>query len=168
MCEIYLIHEVFSKDSLMMVQRVFLVIAGIWLGGLCIAGYLVAPTIFSVMTDRQAAGVVAGEVFKNMTLFTLIVCTVLLIFSNVLVKRSFSQFRNLRWILLGILFLTLIGGFVLQPWMNGLREAALAGGAPVMASPQGPLFGTLHGISSVIYLLETSLGLLLFWKASKV
>ena len=37
-------------------QRLFILIAGLWVGSLLTVGYLVAPAIFSTMTDRQAAG----------------------------------------------------------------------------------------------------------------
>ena len=37
-------------------QRLFILIAALWVGSLLTVGYLVAPAIFSTMTDRQAAG----------------------------------------------------------------------------------------------------------------
>lgn len=45
-------------------QRLFILIAGLWVGSILAVGYLVAPAIFSTMTDRQAAGMVAGSIFK--------------------------------------------------------------------------------------------------------
>lgn len=35
----------------------------LWVGGLWAIGYLVAPTIFSTLTDRQLAGALAGKLF---------------------------------------------------------------------------------------------------------
>jgi hypothetical protein len=51
--------------------------------------------------------------------------------------------------------------------MNALRDSALAEGMPVMLSPSATLFGQLHGVSSVLYLLQSILGVYLVWRLSK-
>jgi hypothetical protein len=51
--------------------------------------------------------------------------------------------------------------------MNAMREEALSQGFPVMLSPLAASFGGLHGISSILYLIQTLLGLVLLWRLTK-
>jgi uncharacterized membrane protein YedE/YeeE len=98
-------------------------------------GYLVAPAIFSTMTDRQAAGMVAGSIFKLEAYLSLIVCIGLMVLANLLVNRGLNQFRLIRWLLLAMLLCSVSAAFIFIPWMNTLRDNALAQGMPVMLSP---------------------------------
>lgn len=148
-------------------QRIFIVIAGLWVGSLLSAGYLVAPAIFSTMTDRQAAGMVAGSIFRLEAYLSVIVCIGLMVLANLLVNRGLNQFRIIRWLLLAMLLCSLAATLVFIPWMNALRDNALAEGMPVMLSPSAALFGQLHGVSSVLYLLQSILGIYLVWRLSK-
>ena len=45
-------------------QRLFLFVSSLWVGSLITVGYLVAPTLFATLTDRQVAGMVAGAIFQ--------------------------------------------------------------------------------------------------------
>jgi hypothetical protein len=148
-------------------QRIFILIAGLWVGSLLSAGYLVAPAIFSTMTDRQAAGMVAGSIFRLEAYLSVIVCIGLMVLANLLVNRGLNQFRFIRWLLLAMLLCSLAATLILIPWMNTLRDNALAEGMPVMLSPSATLFGQLHGVSSVLYLLQSILGVYLVWRLSK-
>ena len=148
-------------------QRIFILIAGLWVGSLLSAGYLVAPAIFSTMTDRQAAGMVAGSIFRLEAYLSVIVCIGLMVLANLLVNRGLNQFRIIRWLLLAMLLCSLTATLVFIPWMNALRDSALAEGMPVMLSPSATLFGQLHGASSVLYLLQSILGVYLVWRLSK-
>jgi hypothetical protein len=148
-------------------QRIFILIAGLWVGSLLSAGYLVAPAIFSTMTDRQAAGMVAGSIFRLEAYLSVIVCIGLMVLANLLVNRGLNQFRIIRWLLLAMLLCSLAATLILIPWMNALRDSALAEGMPVMLSPSATLFGQLHGVSSVLYLLQSILGVYLVWRLSK-
>ena len=148
-------------------QRIFILIAGLWVGSLLSAGYLVAPAIFSTMTDRQAAGMVAGSIFRLEAYLSVIVCIGLMVLANLLVNRGLNQFRIIRWLLLAMLLCSLAATLVFIPWMNALRDNALAEGMPVMLSPSATLFGRLHGASSILYLLQSILGVYLVWRLSK-
>lgn len=152
-----------------MPQRVFLMMTGIWLGVILGVGYLVAPTLFASMSDKQMAGSVAGEIFKHTAMFTILMVTGLLIFSHLLFKRSaLVKYRSISRLLIFIMFCALLGSFVIQPWMNELKNTALQSGVSVMTSEHGKLFGRLHGVSSILFLLEALLGLLVFWKSTKL
>jgi hypothetical protein len=155
-----------SNTSHLGAQRVFVVLAGLWVGSLLAVGYLVAPAIFSTMTDRQAAGMVAGAVFKFEAYFSLIVCIGLMVLANLLVSRGLNQFRMIRWLLLAMLFCAILAAFVFIPWMETLRDEALLQGMPVMLSPSAQLFSRLHGFSSVFFMIESVLGIWLVWRLS--
>lgn len=150
-----------------MAQRLFLMLAGIWLGIILGVGYLVAPTLFMSMADKQAAGQVAGEIFKHTAILTIVVTTLLLILANLFVKRGLEKYRSIRWILLLIIACALIGVGLIQPWMSQLKDSAQAAGTSVMLSEHAPLFGSLHGASSILFMLEALLGLVMFWKLTK-
>ncbi len=148
-------------------QRLFILIAGLWVGSLLAVGYLVAPAIFSTMTDRQAAGMVAGSIFKLEAYLSLIVCIGLMVLANLLVNRGLNQFRLIRWLLLAMLLCSVSAAFVFIPWMNALRDNALVQGMPVMLSPSATLFGRLHGVSSILFTLQSLLGVCLVWRLTK-
>lgn len=148
-------------------QRLFILIAGLWVGSLLAVGYLVAPAIFSTMTDRQAAGMVAVSIFKLEAYLSLIVCIGLMVLANLLVNRGLNQFRLIRWLLLAMLLCSVSAAFVFIPWMNALRDNALVQGMPVMLSPSATLFGRLHGVSSILFTLQSLLGIFLVWRLTK-
>jgi len=148
-------------------QRLFILIAGLWVGSLLAVGYLVAPAIFSTMTDRQAAGMVAGSIFKLEAYLSLIVSISLMVLANLLVNRGLNHFRLIRWLLLAMLVCSIAAAFVLIPWMNALRDNALLQGMPVMLSPSATLFGRLHGVSSILFMLQSLLGITLVWQLTK-
>jgi hypothetical protein len=81
-----------------------------------------------------------------------------------MVRRDFVAFRRLRWLIAGMLVCVLVGYFALQPFMNALRIAAQEAGTDVGHSVYATRFGVLHGVSSVFYLIESVLGLVLVWK----
>ena len=149
-------------------QRIFLVISGLLFGGLTTIGFLVTPSLFFVLADKQVAGMIAGEIFKNSSLFSLLISVFLLIYSNLLIKRGLNQYKSSRWLLLVSIVLTIIGTFVLQPMMNDLRELALSEGAPVMQSPHAKEFKTLHQLSSVLFTIEVIVCGLVFWLSSRL
>jgi hypothetical protein len=83
---------------------------------------------------------------------------------NLLVRRGALQYRSLRWLIAGMLVCVLVGYFALQPFMETLRTAALDAGVDVGHSAYAAKFGMLHGVSSVLYLVESLLGLALVWR----
>lgn len=148
-------------------QRVFILIAGLWVGSMLAVGYLVAPAVFGVMSDRQAAGMVAGSIFRIEAYLSMITCIALIVLANLLVIRGLDQYRSIRWLLLVMLLCSLAAAFVFIPWMNTLRDSALAQGMPVMVSPSGALFGRLHGASSIVFMIQSALGIFLVWRLTK-
>lgn len=149
-------------------KRVFIYLIGIWVGMMVTVGLVVPLTIFNYLTDKQVAGMIAGEIFKNASFINIFLTLILLIFANILVKRQLNEFRIIRWLLLVIILVTLIGTLVIQPWMVEIRETALIGGFPVMQSSQANMFRLLHGVSSGMFIFELILGLIVFWRSTKI
>lgn len=125
----------------------------LWIGGLWISGYLVAPTLFSMLNDRQLAGQLAGQIFQTMNYIGLVVGSYLLVSTIV---RSASHIARLWqfWVLIIMLVVIAIAAFVIQPMMQELKSQGILEG-----SAQAAQFGRLHGISSILFLLNSLLGL---------
>ena len=143
--------------------RVRILVATLWAGSLWTIGYLVAPVLFSTLTDRVLAGTVAGQLFRIEAWVSVTCAAVLiasLIFGNA-DSRPGLQHR-LLFIILAMLFCTVVGYFGLQPFMAELREAAGPGG--VMDSELRAKFGMLHAASSVLYLVQSLFGIALVLK----
>lgn len=149
-----------------LIRRVFVLTTGLWLGAILSVGYMVAPVLFSNLPDRLIAGFIAGELFRITTTITLIVAIVLLGLSNWLVNRGFQSYRKIRWFVLIILLLA-IGGSLIQMWMVDLKRLASIEGVGVMQSSYAIPFARLHGVSSILFLLESVVGLITFWKLTK-
>ena len=127
----------------------------LWVGGLWVSGYLVAPTLFSMLDDRQLAGQLAGQIFQSMNYIGLIAGGYLLV--STLVKNTNAFIRQWRfWVLTSMLILILIAAFVIQPMMQELKVQGIAEG-----TIQAREFGRLHGVSSILFLINSLLGLLL-------
>ena len=148
-------------------QRLFILVAGLWVGSILTVGYLVAPIIFGTLTDRQVAGMVAGSIFKVEAYLSTIICIALMVLANLFVTRGLTQYKIIRFILLGMLLCSLAASFVFIPWMNTLRDQALLNGMPIMLSPSADVFGSLHGASSIVFMIQSALGLYLVWRLTK-
>lgn len=146
-----------------MPHRLFRLLTVVWVGSLLTIGYAVAPVLFASL-DRISAGAVAAQLFQIQGIIG-VVCGVLLLgLANLLVRRGFAAYRRLRWLIAGMLVCVLVGYFALQPFMNAMRVAALEAGSDVGHSVYAARFGILHGVSSLFYLIESVLALMLVWK----
>ncbi len=134
------------------IERVLL---ALWVGGLWVTGYLVVPTLFATLDDRQLAGLLAGRIFQTMNYVGLGVGTYLVI--SVLVSTGEQKLKEWRvWVLLVMLFFIMAAAFIIQPMMQELKIQGIAEG-----SAQASQFGRLHGVSSILFLINSVLGLLL-------
>lgn len=131
------------------------IILTLWVGSLWAIGYLAVPVLFHSLDNRMLAGELAASMFKIVNGIGL-VCGGLLLLSAAL-SQGRAWYRSWR---IGAIAVMMAAAavilFVIQPQMAALKiQAAAAGGA------LGPQFGRLHGISSVLYLLASVLGLML-------
>ena len=148
-------------------QRLFNLISGLWVGSFFTIAFMVVPTLFSGLGDRQVAGIVAASIFKYEAYLSVFLSAFLMIAANYLVRQGFDSYRMIRWILLAMLACAITGAFILIPWMNGLRDQALFAGLSIRESSNAVLFARLHAISSSMFLIQSALGLLLVWRSSQ-
>ncbi|WP_175687949.1 DUF4149 domain-containing protein [Burkholderia anthina] len=143
-----------------MPHRVFRLLSTVWVGSLLTIGYAVAPVLFKTL-ERMTAGTVAAQLFRIEAILGVVCGVLLLALSNQQVRRGSSDYRRVRWIVAAMVACVLVGYFALQPFMNALRVAAMDAGTDIANSPR---FGMLHGVSSLFYLVESVLGLMLIWR----
>ncbi|QVN19907.1 DUF4149 domain-containing protein [Burkholderia pyrrocinia] len=146
-----------------MPHRVFRLLSAVWVGSLLTIGYAVAPVLFKTL-ERMTAGSVAAQLFRIEAILGVVCGVLLLALSNQQVRRGSSEYRRVRWIVAAMVMCVLVGYFALQPFMNALRMAAMDAGTDIANSPYASRFGMLHGVSSVFYLVESVLGLMLIWR----
>lgn len=148
-------------------QRVFDLIAGIWVGGFITVGFLVVPMLFSALDDRQVAGMVAGRLIHAETYMSIALNLILLILGFRLDQAQGSMSRRIRWILIAMLACSLAAAFIFLPWMSSLKDQATLNGVSVTETSQAVLFARLHQVSSLVYFLQSLLGLSLVWYSTK-
>lgn len=125
----------------------------LWVGGLWISGYLVAPVLFATLDDRQLAGQLAGQVFHLVNIIGLVVGTVLLL--SIALQQGRDSLRDGRArIVLLMLILVIVTVSVLQPMMQELKLTGLVPGSEAAAQ-----FGRMHGVSAIMHLGNSLLGL---------
>ncbi|PKM46167.1 MAG: DUF4149 domain-containing protein [Gammaproteobacteria bacterium HGW-Gammaproteobacteria-1] len=127
----------------------------LWVGALWAIGYLAVPILFAMLDDRMLAGQLAGRMFTLVSFLGLFCGGLLLL--GTLFRLGKGALRNGRaWLLLVMLLLVAVGEFGLQPLMAQLKVQGLIEG-----SAQAVQFARLHGIASVLYLINSLCGLLL-------
>ena len=137
-----------------------LLVTTLWAGSLWTVGYLVAPVLFSTLSDRVLAGSIAGSIFRIEAWLSVgcgLVLLVMVVFDDASRER-----RSLLRLIVVMLLSVVVGYFGLQPWMAALREAA--GPSGVMEGAARTQFGILHGVASLIYLFQSVLALVLVLK----
>ena len=130
----------------------------LWVGGMWAIGYIVAPILFNVLDDRQLAGMIAGHTFTAMSYVGLACGSLLLIGGSY--SRGWKQWRH--GVLLLMLVIVCIGQFVLQPMMAELKTTGLVEGSEAAAT-----FGKLHGVASILFLINSLSGLVLIVSQTK-
>jgi len=146
-----------------MMNRLCALLTSLWLGMQVMAGYIAAPILFERL-GKQEAGNIAGMLFSINNYFGLLAWTVawLVVRSNR--NRSFSDNCKAapKFIIL-LLLLTASNQFLISP----VIAAHKTGTANWLLSLLGGSFGMWHGISSIIYLVCSVLGLGLLWRYLK-
>ena len=129
----------------------------LWVGGLWAIGYLVAPTLFATLADRQLAAMLAGKLFILIGWVGLGCATYLLIFMLLRIGSAALK-RWSFWLVLLMAGLTAASQFGIHPLLAQLKADALP--REVMESVMRDRFVAWHGIASVLYLVQSVLGLL--------
>lgn len=134
-------------DSLQAVAKTF------WIGGMWIVGLLVTPVLFAILA-HPVAGMVAGRLFQSVAWIGLFCGTFLLV--HALWREGVAALKKAAfWLVMAMLVCTIINQFAILPIITSLKQhmnhaaVGLFGGG----------FGTWHAISSLIYLLQSLMGL---------
>jgi len=120
----------------------------LWVGSLWVAGFIVAPLLFSELDDRALAGTIAGSLF-TLTGYVGLLC------GSVLLLLNATHFKSINWravVIVSMLLLVVFGQFVITPMVADLRVQGLT---------DSPRFGQLHGLASILFLATSVLGLVL-------
>ena len=141
-----------------MFKRVATCIAGLWCGVLIGVGLIGAPAGFAV-APSDIAGRSAGRMFAIEAHASLAVAVVLLIVLRRISARH-AQPTGIDanvLLVLGSLFCTITGYFVLHPLMAAART-----GEGVLS------FGALHGLSAAFFALKALVVLALAWRMTSI
>ena len=133
-----------------MLKRAATCLAGLWCGMLLGVGLVGAPAGFAV-APLEIAGRSAARMFAIEAHASLAIAVVLLLALRRLTPKGGIDTNLL--LVLGSLFCTITGYFVLQPLM-----AAARAGEGVLS------FGVLHGLSAAFFALKAVLVLALAWR----
>ncbi|OWY37579.1 hypothetical protein CEK28_16250 [Xenophilus sp. AP218F] len=130
-----------------------------WIGGLWVIGIIVAPVLFASL-DKMTAGMVAGKLFAAIAWVGL-VCGVILLVDQIWRDGVRGVREAAFWLVVAMLACTIINHFAVTPiianlklQMNHAAEGLFGGG-----------FATWHAISSLIYLVQSLLGLIYIWRS---
>lgn len=142
-------------------EALYFIAITLWVGGMWAIGYIAAPVLFSSLGDRQMAGMVAGKLFALIGWIGLGSAVYLLTF--LLARWGGGFFRSaVFWMVLLMGLLVVASQFGIQPLMAQLKADALP--REVMESVLRDRFTTWHGVSSILYLVQSLLGLwLVVW-----
>ena len=144
--------------------RLRLLVATLWAGSLWTIGFIVAPTLFATLSDRVLAGNIAGSMFRAEAWLSIACALVLL----ALLQWSPGALELKRRRLLGALVLSmlvcaLLSHFGISPLMAELKAQA-QGSSGIMDEAMRSRFGMLHGVSTVIFAVQSVLAGVLIWK----
>jgi len=129
------------------IERILLTL---WVGGLWVTGFVVAPTLFATLPGTSLAGDVAAALFTSLSRIGL-VCGALLLVLGVL-QLTWQVRRWQMLTIIGMLLLVVAGEYVLAPMIGDLRAAGQ------VATDR---FAQLHWLATALYGLNCLLGLVL-------
>lgn len=133
----------------------------LWIGGMWAIGYVAAPVLFASLNDKQLAGMLAGNLFEVMAWIGIAAASYLLIY-RIAIDGAAALKTLFFWLVVLMLVLILVGLFGVQPIMQSLKDQAMP--HAVMQSVFADRFARWHGISSILYLIQSALGLVLVWR----
>jgi hypothetical protein len=143
----------------MWLVRLRLLVAVFWAGSLWTIGYLVAPTLFATLHDSALAGTIVGSLLVREAWVSIACAALLFILVSTAGALDAVQKRRLLSVI-GVMAACALAIYLgVQPAMAALKEAA--GGMPMRQSPQWTQFAILHGVSQLLYVVESVLAAVL-------
>ena len=126
-----------------------------WVGALWAIGYIAAPLLFSGLSDRAMAGSLAGGMFSVVGWVGLGCGAYLLLFMFARLGGGAMK-RLVFWLVLLMLLLSAAQLFGLQPLIAQLRSESVP--RELAEAATRSRFATWHGVASVLYLVQSLLG----------
>jgi hypothetical protein len=128
-----------------------------WVGALWAIGFISAPTLFRYMPDASLAGSLAGRQFAIVTWLGIGCSAYQLVY--LFFREGAGAFRLLSlWLILLMLLLALAGHFGVAPIVEQLRADPAR---EIVQSVVRSRFQTWHGIASLLWLIQSVLGVVL-------
>ena len=155
-----------------LLRYLYVVALVLWVGGLVVAGALVAPSVFSVLQawnqsqGRVLAGQVFGEVLLRLTWLSYAMGGIMFI---TLTLHRLLGARPLKYgirvgIMAMMLVMMMITGFYLIPEVDAIQSQV---SGPMSALPDSDprrvAFNRLHGLSNILFSITAIGGLALCW-----
>lgn len=155
-----------------LLRYLYVVALVLWVGGLVVAGALVAPSVFGVLQawnetqGRVLAGQVFGEVLLRLTWLSYAMGAVMFI---ALTLHRLLGARPIKYgirvgIMAVMLALMMVTGFWLIPQVDAIQaqvQGPVAGLAD--SDPRRIEFNRLHGLSNILFSITAIGGLALCW-----
>jgi len=126
-----------------------------WVGGLWAIGYIAVTILFRAQPDKQLAGMLSGQMFAVIS-YIGIVCGMYLLLYRLAISGKAAVREWVFWLVAAMLAITLLLQFGIHPLMADIKLQAQS--ADVMQSALAPRFKVWHGISSIMYMVESLLG----------
>jgi uncharacterized membrane protein len=155
-----------------LLRYLYVVALVLWVGGLVVAGALVAPSVFGVLQawnetqGRVLAGQVFGEVLLRLTWLSYAMGAVMFI---ALTLHRLLGARPVKYgirvgIMAVMLALMMVTGFWLIPQVEAI-QAQVKGPVAELADsdPRRVEFNRLHGLSNILFSITALGGLALCW-----
>lgn len=133
----------------------YTIVLTLWAGALWAIGYIAAPILFSSLNDRALSGTLAGHMFSVVGWLGLGCGAYLLIFMLVRLGAGAMK-RAIFWVVLLMLLLSAAQLFGLQPLIAHLRSESVP--RELAEAAARSRFATWHGVASVLYLIQSLLG----------
>ena len=157
---------------MILLRYLYVVALVIWVGGLIVAGALVAPSVFGVLQawnaaeGRVLAGQVFGEVLMRLTWLSYAMGAVMFVtltLHRLLGARPVKY--GIRVGIMGVMLaMMLVTGFYLIPEVDAIQAQV---GGPMSAlpdtDPRRLEFNRLHGLSNILFSITAIGGLALCW-----
>jgi hypothetical protein len=155
-----------------LLRYLYVVALVVWVGGLVVAGALVAPSVFGVLQEwnqsqgRVLAGQVFGEVLLRLTWLSYAMGGIMFI---TLTLHRLLGARPLKYgirvgIMATMLVMMMITGWYLIPEVDAI-QAQVSGPVSELpdTDPRRMEFNRLHGLSNILFSITAIGGLALCW-----
>src|SRR6188508_3503880 len=161
---------------MVLLRYLYVVALVLWVGGLIVAGALVAPSVFGVLQawnaseGRVLAGQVFGDVLLRLTWLSYamgVIMFITLTLHRLLGARPLKY--GIRVGIMGVMLLMMLAtGFYIIPQVNAI-QAQVSGPVSALAETDARRveFDKLHGLSNILFSITAIGGLALCWWESR-